>query len=71
MNNAREVTFVVARARDGTIARDGQVPWRIREDLQRFVARPGDDESHVARLVHGRTVVTWPILRPSRASRLP
>ena len=38
MNKAREVTFVVARARDGTIARDGQVPWRIREDLQRFVA---------------------------------
>ena len=35
------------------------------------VARPGDDESHLARLVHGRTVVTWPILRPSRASRLP
>ena len=34
----RDITFVVARARDGTIARDGQVPWRIREDLQRFVA---------------------------------
>ena len=32
------MTFIVARARDGTIARDGQVPWRIREDLQRFVA---------------------------------
>jgi dihydrofolate reductase len=35
---SREVIFVVARADDGTIARDGQVPWRIREDLQRFVA---------------------------------
>ena len=35
---SREITFIVARARDGTIARDGQVPWRIREDLQRFVA---------------------------------
>lgn len=35
---SREVVFVVARADDGTIARDGQVPWRIREDLQRFVA---------------------------------
>jgi dihydrofolate reductase len=34
----REVIFVVARADDGTIARDGQVPWRIREDLKRFVA---------------------------------
>ena len=30
--------FVVARADDGTIAKGGQVPWRIREDLQRFVA---------------------------------
>jgi dihydrofolate reductase len=35
---AREVVFVVARADDGTIARNGGVPWRIREDLQRFVA---------------------------------
>jgi dihydrofolate reductase len=36
--SGREVIFVVARADDGTIAKDGQVPWRIREDLQRFVA---------------------------------
>ena len=28
--------FVVARARDGTIAKAGDVPWKIREDLQRF-----------------------------------
>ena len=35
---AREIIFVVARADNGVIARDGQVPWRIREDLQRFVA---------------------------------
>ena len=35
---SREVVFVVARADDGTIAKGGQVPWRIREDLQRFVA---------------------------------
>lgn len=34
----RDVIFVVARADNGVIARDGQVPWRIREDLQRFVA---------------------------------
>lgn len=34
----REVIFVVARADDGTIAKNGDVPWRIREDLQRFVA---------------------------------
>jgi dihydrofolate reductase len=35
---SREIVFVVARADDGTIAKDGEVPWRIREDLQRFVA---------------------------------
>ena len=38
MSTDREVIFVVARADDGTIARDGEVPWRIREDLKRFVA---------------------------------
>lgn len=32
----REVLFIVARATNGCIARDGQVPWAIREDLQRF-----------------------------------
>ncbi|MXO60596.1 dihydrofolate reductase [Altererythrobacter salegens] len=36
--STREIVFVVARADDGTIALNGQVPWRIREDLQRFVA---------------------------------
>ena len=38
MSRPREVVFVVARADDGTIAKNGEVPWRIREDLQRFVA---------------------------------
>jgi len=33
---AREVLFVVARALDGTIGHDGDVPWKIREDLLRF-----------------------------------
>lgn len=33
---AREVVAVVARAIDGTIAIDGDVPWKIRADLQRF-----------------------------------
>jgi len=32
----REVIFVVARADDGTIAKDGDVPWKISEDLKRF-----------------------------------
>jgi dihydrofolate reductase len=34
----RDVVYVVARADNGVIARDGKVPWRIREDLKRFVA---------------------------------
>ena len=34
---ARDVVYVIARADNGVIARDGRVPWRIREDLQRFV----------------------------------
>ena len=33
---AREILFVVARAADGTIAKDGDVPWKISEDLRRF-----------------------------------
>ena len=32
----RDVVFIVARARDGTIAIDGQVPWKISADLRRF-----------------------------------
>lgn len=32
----RDIVFVVARAEDGTIARDGQVPWQISADLKRF-----------------------------------
>jgi dihydrofolate reductase len=33
----REIIFVVARATNGCIAKDGDVPWKIREDLQHFV----------------------------------
>ncbi|WP_121116091.1 dihydrofolate reductase [Croceibacterium ferulae] len=32
----RRIIFVVARAADGTIALGGDVPWKIRADLQRF-----------------------------------
>jgi dihydrofolate reductase len=35
---ARDVVYVIARADNGVIARDGRVPWRIGEDLRRFVA---------------------------------
>ena len=36
MSAEREVLFIVARADNGCIARDGQVPWAIPEDLRRF-----------------------------------
>ena len=62
MNEAREVTFVVARARDGTIARDGQVPWRIREDLQRFVVHTSGRPMIMGR----KTFESLPRLLPGR-----
>jgi dihydrofolate reductase len=37
VTRGRDITFVVARADNGVIARDGQVPWRIKEDLRRLV----------------------------------
>ena len=32
------VALVVARARNGVIGRDGDLPWKLRSDLQRFKA---------------------------------
>ena len=32
----RDVLFIVARATNGVIAQDGDVPWAISEDLKRF-----------------------------------
>jgi dihydrofolate reductase len=32
----RNILFIVARATNGVIARDGTVPWAISEDLKRF-----------------------------------
>ena len=32
------ISLVVARARNGVIGRDGDLPWRLRSDLQRFKA---------------------------------
>lgn len=34
----RDVLFIVARATNGVISRDGAVPWAIPEDLKRFKA---------------------------------
>ncbi len=33
---SRDVMFIVARATNGVIAKDGDVPWAISEDLKRF-----------------------------------
>lgn len=35
----RDIIIVIARARDGTIAIDGDVPWKISNDLKRFKAK--------------------------------
>lgn len=32
------ISFVVARARNGVIGKDGGIPWRIPEDMRRFKA---------------------------------
>ena len=59
---SREVIFVVARADDGTIAKGGQVPWRIREDLQRFVAHTSGTPMIMGR----KTFESLPGLLPGR-----
>ncbi|MBP8235239.1 MAG: dihydrofolate reductase, partial [Rhizorhabdus sp.] len=33
-----EIVFVLARARNGVIGRDGDLPWRLPADLRRFKA---------------------------------
>ncbi len=38
MNALPHIALVVARARNGVIGRDGDLPWRLRSDLQRFKA---------------------------------
>ena len=35
----RDIIIIIARARDGTIAKDGDVPWKISNDLKRFKAK--------------------------------
>lgn len=58
----RRIVFIVARADDGTIASDGQVPWRIREDLQRFVAHTTGKPMIMGR----KTFESLPRLLPGR-----
>jgi dihydrofolate reductase len=36
---SRDIFIIIARARDGTIAKGGDVPWKISNDLKRFKAK--------------------------------
>ena len=38
MPSRPEIVFVIARAENGVIGRDGGLPWRLPEDLKRFKA---------------------------------
>ena len=58
----REIIFVVARAVDGTIAVNGEVPWRIREDLRRFVKHTAGTPMIMGR----KTFESLPKLLPGR-----
>ncbi|HEV2567152.1 dihydrofolate reductase [Sphingomonas sp.] len=57
-----EIIFVIARAENGVIGRDGALPWRIPEDLKRFKAL-----TIGAPMIMGRkTFDSLPRLLPSR-----
>ena len=59
--------FVVARATNGCIAADGDVPWKIREDLKRFKAHTmGPDGAGLPMLMGRKTFDSLPGLLPGR-----
>jgi dihydrofolate reductase len=67
MTGAREVIFVVARATDGTIAKQGDVPWKIRADLQRFRRLTmGPDGIGLPMIMGRKTFDSLPGLLPGR-----
>lgn len=59
---AREVFLVVARAANGTIGRDGSLPWHIPADLRRFKALTMDHPMIMGR----KTFESLPGLLPGR-----
>jgi dihydrofolate reductase len=64
---ARQIIFVVARALDGTIAKDGDVPWKIRADLQRFKRLTlGPDGTGLPMVMGRKTFDSLPGLLPGR-----
>ncbi|RVT92389.1 dihydrofolate reductase [Sphingomonas crocodyli] len=57
-----EITFVLARARNGVIGRDGDLPWRLPADLKHFKAKTAG-----APMLMGRkTFESLPGLLPGR-----
>lgn len=64
---AREILFIVARATNGVIARDGVVPWAISEDLRRFRRLTMGQDGNGRPMVMGRkTFESLPRLLPGR-----
>lgn len=52
----RQVTAIIARAANGTIGRDGALPWRIPADLRRFKALTlGEDRAGKPMIMGRRT----------------
>jgi len=58
----RQVNFVVARATNGCIAANGDVPWKIRADLQRFKRLT----MHMPMVMGRKTFDSLPGLLPGR-----
>ena len=51
--NRPEIVLIAAVARNGTIGRDNELPWRLRADLQHFRA-----------LTLGHPILMGPLRRP-------
>src|SRR3546814_4401288 len=45
-----EIVFILARADNGVIGRDGALPWRLPTDLRRFKALTMRSEEHTSEL---------------------
>lgn len=65
---AGEALFIVARATNGCIAKDGDVPWAISEDLKRFKRLTIGPDGKGRPMIMGRkTFDSLPGLLPRRA----
>ncbi|QZH76252.1 MAG: dihydrofolate reductase [Erythrobacter sp.] len=64
---AQDISFIVARATNGVIARDGAVPWAISEDLRRFKALTmGQNKLGLPMVMGRKTFESLPGLLPGR-----